>query len=102
MGIAAAGNSGTVVTNLVAPRLAAHVGWHGVFGIAMIPLAARPDHVPADRARSAGTLAPATPPWQVLRAGRPVVVLPVLQRDLRRLRRASAVSCRSSCAISRG
>lgn len=39
MGIAAAGNSGTVVTNLVAPRLAAAVGWHGAFGLAMIPLA---------------------------------------------------------------
>jgi NNP family nitrate/nitrite transporter-like MFS transporter len=39
MGIAAAGNSGTVITNLIAPRLAAHVGWHGVFGLAMLPLA---------------------------------------------------------------
>src|SRR5262245_10095419 len=39
MGIAAAGNSGTVITNLLAPRLAAEVGWHGVFGIAMVPLA---------------------------------------------------------------
>ncbi len=39
MGIAAAGNSGTVVTNLLAPRLAAIVGWHGVFALAMIPLA---------------------------------------------------------------
>lgn len=40
MGIAAAGNSGTVLTNLVAPRLATAVGWHGVFALAMIPLAA--------------------------------------------------------------
>jgi NNP family nitrate/nitrite transporter-like MFS transporter len=39
MGIAAAGNSGTVITNLLAPRLAAHVGWPGVFGLAMLPLA---------------------------------------------------------------
>ena len=39
MGIAAAGNSGTVITNLVAPRLAEQFGWHGVFGIAMLPLA---------------------------------------------------------------
>lgn len=38
MGIAAAGNSGTVVTNLVAPRLAASIGWHGVMAVAMIPL----------------------------------------------------------------
>ncbi len=39
MGIAAAGNSGTVIANLSAPILAAMVGWHGVFGLAMIPLA---------------------------------------------------------------
>jgi NNP family nitrate/nitrite transporter-like MFS transporter len=39
MGVAAAGNSGTVLTNLVAPRLAAHLGWHAVFGLAMVPLA---------------------------------------------------------------
>lgn len=39
MGIAAAGNSGTVVANLLAPRLAGMVGWHNVLGIAMVPLA---------------------------------------------------------------
>jgi len=39
MGIAAAGNSGTAITNLLAPRLAAAVGWHNVIGLAMIPLA---------------------------------------------------------------
>lgn len=39
MGIAAAGNSGTVIANLTAPVLAAWVGWHGVFGLATIPLA---------------------------------------------------------------
>lgn len=38
MGIAAAGNSGTVVANLVAPRLAAIVGWHNVLALTMIPL----------------------------------------------------------------
>jgi NNP family nitrate/nitrite transporter-like MFS transporter len=38
MGIAAAGNSGTVVANLVAPRLAASVGWHNVLGLTTIPL----------------------------------------------------------------
>lgn len=58
MGIAAAGNSGTVIANLSAPVLAAMVGWHGVFALATIPLAivlivftaiAResPEHVPA-------------------------------------------------------
>jgi NNP family nitrate/nitrite transporter-like MFS transporter len=39
MGIAAAGNSGTVIANLAAPRLAAVVGWHNVLALAMIPLA---------------------------------------------------------------
>jgi MFS transporter, NNP family, nitrate/nitrite transporter len=39
MGIAAAGNSGTVIANLAAPRLARVVGWHGVLGLAMVPLA---------------------------------------------------------------
>ncbi|MBS1808581.1 MAG: NarK/NasA family nitrate transporter [Acidobacteria bacterium] len=38
MGIAAAGNSGTIITNLVAPRLANVYGWHNVFVLAMIPL----------------------------------------------------------------
>ena len=39
MGIAAAGNSGTVVANLAAPRIAAVVGWHNVLALTMIPLA---------------------------------------------------------------
>lgn len=39
LGIAAAGNSGTVVTNLVAPRLAASIGVASTFLIAMIALA---------------------------------------------------------------
>ena len=39
MGIAAAGNSGTVAANLFAPPIAEAVGWRGVFGLAMIPLA---------------------------------------------------------------
>jgi NNP family nitrate/nitrite transporter-like MFS transporter len=38
MGIAAAGNSGTVVANLVAPRIAASVGWQGVLALTTIPL----------------------------------------------------------------
>jgi NNP family nitrate/nitrite transporter-like MFS transporter len=39
MGIAAAGNIGTVIANLFAPRLASIYGWHAVLGITMIPLA---------------------------------------------------------------
>jgi NNP family nitrate/nitrite transporter-like MFS transporter len=38
MGVAAAGNSGTVVTNLVAPRLAAAIGLGATFGLAMLAL----------------------------------------------------------------
>jgi NNP family nitrate/nitrite transporter-like MFS transporter len=37
MGIAGAGNSGTVVCALVAPRLAEHLGWHTTMGLAIIP-----------------------------------------------------------------
>jgi len=38
MGIAGAGNSGTVLAALFAPALAAHFGWGNVFGLALIPL----------------------------------------------------------------
>ncbi len=39
LGIAGAGNSGTIIAILAAPRLAQHVGWHGVFGLACLPVA---------------------------------------------------------------
>ncbi|QKE63392.1 NarK/NasA family nitrate transporter [Aquipseudomonas campi] len=38
MGIAGAGNSGTVLAALFAPGLAAMFGWSNVFGLALIPL----------------------------------------------------------------
>jgi MFS transporter, NNP family, nitrate/nitrite transporter len=38
MGIAGAGNSGTVVCTLIAPRLANSIGWHATLGIAAIPV----------------------------------------------------------------
>ncbi len=38
LGIAGAGNSGTVIAALAAPRLAERVGWHGTFALAMIPV----------------------------------------------------------------
>jgi MFS transporter, NNP family, nitrate/nitrite transporter len=38
MGVAAAGNSGTVITNLLAPKLAMVIGWQSVLGFALIPL----------------------------------------------------------------
>lgn len=39
MGVTAAGNIGTVIANLFAPRLASAYGWHSVMGLTMIPLA---------------------------------------------------------------
>ncbi|MEW6158839.1 MAG: nitrate/nitrite transporter [Verrucomicrobiota bacterium] len=39
MGIAGAGNSGTLLATFFAPRLAEQFGWPAVFGIATIPLA---------------------------------------------------------------
>lgn len=38
MGIAGAGNSGTVLATLFGPRLAEQIGWHGVMGVALVPL----------------------------------------------------------------
>ncbi len=38
MGIAGAGNSGTLLSTLFAPRLAQAFGWHNVFGMAMVPV----------------------------------------------------------------
>lgn len=39
MGIAGAGNSGTLFATLFGPRLAEQIGWHNVLGVALIPLA---------------------------------------------------------------
>ncbi len=38
MGIAGAGNSGTVLASLFAPQLAEWMGWHNVFGLALVPV----------------------------------------------------------------
>jgi NNP family nitrate/nitrite transporter-like MFS transporter len=38
MGIAGAGNSGTVLAALLAPRIAEALGWHAVFGLALLPV----------------------------------------------------------------
>ncbi|MCL6646202.1 MAG: MFS transporter, partial [Dehalococcoidia bacterium] len=40
LGIVGAGNSGTLLTTLLAPRLAEKYGWRSVFGLAMIPVCA--------------------------------------------------------------
>jgi NNP family nitrate/nitrite transporter-like MFS transporter len=40
LGIAGAGNSGTVLAALFAPTLAAWYGWNNVFGLALVPLVA--------------------------------------------------------------
>ncbi|HEV2484751.1 MAG TPA: nitrate/nitrite transporter [Terracidiphilus sp.] len=39
MGIAGAGNSGTLIVTFFGPRLAQHLGWHAVFGLALLPVA---------------------------------------------------------------
>jgi NNP family nitrate/nitrite transporter-like MFS transporter len=39
MGIAGAGNSGTALATFFGPMLAKSLGWHAVFGLALIPLA---------------------------------------------------------------
>lgn len=39
MGIAGAGNSGTLMATLFGPRIALHYGWHAVFGLALLPVA---------------------------------------------------------------
>ena len=38
LGIAGAGNSGTILATFFAPRLAETLGWHAVFGLAIVPL----------------------------------------------------------------
>ena len=38
LGIAGAGNSGTIVAALAAPRIAEHVGWHATFALAAVPV----------------------------------------------------------------
>jgi NNP family nitrate/nitrite transporter-like MFS transporter len=38
MGIAGAGNSGTVLSTLFAPAIAANVGWHATMGLATLPV----------------------------------------------------------------
>lgn len=39
MGIAGAGNSGTIMATIFAPMIAKAIGWHGVMGLLMIPVA---------------------------------------------------------------
>jgi MFS transporter, NNP family, nitrate/nitrite transporter len=39
MGIAGAGNSGTLIATFFGPRIAQHYGWHFVFGLALVPIA---------------------------------------------------------------
>jgi NNP family nitrate/nitrite transporter-like MFS transporter len=40
MGIAGAGNSGTLLATLFAPRIAEHFGWPAAFGFALLPVSA--------------------------------------------------------------
>jgi NNP family nitrate/nitrite transporter-like MFS transporter len=67
MGIAGAGNSGTLMATLFAPRLAERFGWASTFGFAMLPVAAvfvlfawlardSPKRVPATSLRAYGAV----------------------------------------------
>ncbi len=40
MGLAGAGNSGTLIATFFAPRVAQHYGWHAAFGLAALPVLA--------------------------------------------------------------
>ena len=40
MGLVGVGNSGAALASFFAPRLAEHVGWHGVFGFSLLPVLA--------------------------------------------------------------
>ena len=49
MGIVGAGNSGSLMATLFAPRLAERIGWANTFGLAMMPVVWRRDPVRAAR-----------------------------------------------------
>jgi NNP family nitrate/nitrite transporter-like MFS transporter len=76
LGIAGAGNSGTVVTALLAPRIAEHIGWRATMGLAVIPVAlaaigfwllARDAGAPRRRSRLRDVFAPLREPdcWRL-------------------------------------
>ena len=104
MGIAGAGNSGTVLTTLAAPRLAEHVGWHAVFGLALIPVADRLARVRAAGQGAAG--ARAAGPRQRPARDRSRSATPgacaASTRSPSAPSSASPASCRSSSATSTG
>jgi NNP family nitrate/nitrite transporter-like MFS transporter len=97
LGLAGAGNSGTVLASLFVPALAASFGWNNVLGLAAFPLIAvffvfvafaknRPQLSAAENACR-------LQPHPAL--ARCVVADVLLQRQLRRLRRTFPRSCRS-------
>ena len=89
MGIAGAGNSGTVLATIFAPLLAKSFGWHAVFGLLMLPilcvlivfatLAKDPPAVPGARPSGIKDY------FAVLTQSDAWWVLPALLRHLRRL-----------------
>ena len=102
MGIAGAGNSGTVACALLAPRLAEHVGWHGVMGLALIPvglvliafrLLAKEPPAPAQRL-TLGAFG------EMLGEGDTWKLCAPLRRHVRRVRRPVVASSRSSSMTS--
>ncbi len=90
LGIAGAGNSGTVFAALFAPALAIAFGWQSVLGLCLIPLGVALVGLPdlrQGRAERAAAEVAGRIPAGAEGQGR-LVVHVLLQRDLRRLRRA--------------
>ena len=91
MGIAGAGNSGTLLATLFAPRLAEHFGWAATFGMAMLPHRWWCSCVFALIAQGQPDAALAPTSLRRLRRGaaraRHAVAVVPLQPDVRRLRR---------------
>ena len=87
MGIAGAGNSGTALATFFGPALAVVIGWHAVFGLALVPLGPSllvlrlfcPRQPQPAAAEAAGRLSGRAG------AGRRLVVLLLLLGHLRRL-----------------
>ncbi len=101
MGIAGAGNSGTLLATLFAPRLARAFGWRNVFAMAAVPVIAGLDSIlPPCQGCSGFT---SRQKMERLRR-RPacrrhrLVLLPVLP-DVRWLQRSGQLSCPSSFTI---
>ena len=95
LGIAGAGNSGTVLASLFAPSLAVAFGWSNVIGLAVDPAGRRSRRLYRFSRRTVPiSPAPKTPVglFRCVEGRRRLVVHAVLRRHLRRLRRPRLVA----------